>query len=110
VVQLRSLVGWGAVFKMMMYAAATGQEISEIDAFSGDEGYAFGELFKDLEFEGELTNFGQLQKAYRLQLDDGAAAPGDDEAKVPPGHEKKPHKTPPGHEKKPHKTPPGQSK
>lgn len=112
VLALRSIVGWGAVFKLMVYAAATGENLeglSAMDAISDDEGFGFGKLFKDLEFNGEITNLGQLQKAYRTQPD-GAPAPDDAEGKTPPGHEKKPDKTPPGHEKKPDKAPPGHTK
>ena len=65
VTMLREVTGWGSVFKLMMYAAATGEDPSLIGPFAGEGGYGFGKLLKDLDFEGEFTNLGQLQKSYK---------------------------------------------
>ena len=65
VLDLRETAGWGAVFKLMMYAAATGEDPSLIGPLAGDSGYAFGQLLRNPEFEGEFTNLGQLQKSYK---------------------------------------------
>ena len=85
VLELRSTAGWGAVFKLMMYAAATGEDPSDIGPSVDDGGYGFGNLFKGVEFEGEFTNLGQLQKSYKVKPDK-AAKP---EKTPPPGQAKK---------------------
>jgi hypothetical protein len=85
VLALRSTTGWGAVFKLMMYAAAIGEDPSDIGPFVDDGGYGFGSLFKDLEFDGEFTNLGQLQKSYRVKPDKTAKP----EKAKPPGQAKK---------------------
>lgn len=73
VLTLRESVGWGALFKLMMYLAVS-DHAQSIDAANG---YGFGNLLRDIEY-GEVKNLGQLQKSYRDEM---------------------PHKTPPGLEK-----------
>ena len=85
VLDLRAAVGWGAVFKLMMYAQATGYDPWDIGPLAGDGGDGFGNLLKDVEFEGEFTNLGQLQKSYKVKPDK-AAKP---EKTPPPGQAKK---------------------
>jgi len=65
VLELRAETGWGALFKVMMYAQATGEDPWSIGPLADDGGYGFGNLFKDVEFDGEYTNLGQLQKSYK---------------------------------------------
>jgi len=68
IVELRTgdtIVGWGALFKLLQLEAATGVPLSTlIEA----DGWGFGRLFKALEqeqrdrLEGTAKNFGQLKK------------------------------------------------
>lgn len=80
VLALRGVVGWGAVFKLMIYAE-TGGDPWLIGPLGDDGGFGFGKLLKDAEFEGDFTNLGQLQKSNRVMPDkpdkpEKAAAPG----------------------------------
>jgi len=64
-----TVVGWGAMFKLIQLAELGDQSLSELLAeIDGDDGWAFGKRFKELKDEGyELDddapkNLGQLKK------------------------------------------------
>lgn len=106
VLALRSVEGWGAVCKLVMFALATDADLSQIGADSADHGYGFGSLFKDVSVDEEIINLGQLQKSSRMQSDKPAPALDDASSAAHPRHDHEPDKAPPGLDKKPDKVPP----
>lgn len=64
--------GWGAIFKLVQLAKAKDMTLAELLAsFDGEDGWAFGRHFKDLEdderarLDGLPKNLGQLKKQER---------------------------------------------
>lgn len=70
-----TVVGWGAMFKLMQLARAYETSLTEVVSMvkDADEGWAFGRRFKELDEdqenlarpEGHAKNLGQLKKQYR---------------------------------------------
>lgn len=67
-----TVIGWGAMFKLLQLAKATNMTLSKLlDTFETDEGWGFGRLFKDLVddqpalLEEGPKNLGQLKKQAR---------------------------------------------
>lgn len=66
-------VGWGALYKLLLIAEATGSPLSDVVAMRGDGGWGFGKIFKELrdgesEWRGDTPrNLGQFKKQQREQ-------------------------------------------